>query len=116
MKRAMKQLLDAFDAIAVEHDDVTDTDVRESVRDVIQRGFIRPKPRFTVPSAFGLSTPEANARVRKALVTFLEHRAVTLARKRLGTPRARLGAFQDSEVESGEGNAFDEYFGFAEEP
>jgi hypothetical protein len=47
---------------------------------------------------------------------FLAHQDLLAASKRLKTPRERLDAFQDPEIESSEGNTQDEYFGCAEAP
>ena len=41
---------------------------------------------------------------------------VVTAAKGLKTPKERLAAFQNVEVESKEGNTYDEYFGYAEAP
>jgi hypothetical protein len=59
---------------------------------------------------------EGNALVKAALSRFLTHPDLVAATKNLKTPRERLDAFQDLEVESSEGNNYDEYFGYADNP
>jgi len=116
MKKALKQLINALDKVFEEHEEVGDTDVREQMYDAVHKGFIVPETGYELPPKFGMFTDEADKQVRAALQKFLEHPEVTAAADSLDTPEARLAAFQDIEVESNEGNTYDEYFGYAEKP
>jgi uncharacterized protein HemX len=58
---------------------------------------------------------DGNKLVRAALQKFLEHPDVTAATS-LQTAEARLAAFQNSDIESNDGNTYDEYFGYSEKP
>ena len=62
--------------------------------------------------------PAARLRIARnpALARFLSHPDLAAAANKLETPRERLNAFQDPEVESAAGNTHDEYFGYAEAP
>jgi hypothetical protein len=113
VKKALKQLINALDKICDEHEEVGDTAVREQMHDAVHKGFIVRQPRYKLPAKFGMFSDEGNKLVRVALEKFLEQSDVSAASKSLKTPEKRLAAFQDSNVESSEGNTYDEYFGYA---
>ena len=115
-KKALKKLLDDLDKLVEEHDELGDTDVREQMYDAVHKSFIVPLPGYALPSSFGMFSDEGNRKVHAALQKFLAHPEVVADAKSLATPEARLAAFQDIDVESSEGNAHDEYFGYAEAP
>ena len=116
MKKALKQLINALDKIFEVHEEVGDTAVREFMYDAVHKSFIMPKPDYTLPSEFGMFSKDGNKKVRAAIQKFLAHPELIAAVKSLKTPKARLDAFQDTSVESSEGNSYDEYFGYAESP
>lgn len=116
MEELLRTLLEDLEAIEREHGEVTDTEVREAMRDPIHDGLINPKPGFALGTDFRMYTPEGNARVRAALSRFLERAGEVAKGEGLNTPRARLDAFQNIEVASAGGNLYDDYFGFAPEP
>jgi hypothetical protein len=116
MKKALKQLLNALDKVFEEHEEVGDTAVRQFMYDAVHKSFIVPQPGYQLPDDFGMFSDDGNKKVRVALARFLAHPDLAAAAKKLKTPRERLDAFQDVEVESSEGNTQDEYFGYAEAP
>ena len=116
MKKALRQLINALDKIFEEHEEVGDTAVREEMYDAVHKSFIVPQAGYKLPAKFGMFSVEGDKLVRTALQKFLAHPDVAAASKSLKTPEARLAAFQDMDVESSEGNIYDEYFGYAEKP
>ena len=112
MKKALKQLLNSLDKLAEGgHDEVMDTDVRERMHDAVYKTLVEPQPDYQLPDEFGMFSPEGNKKVKAILIKFFAHPEFADA-KTLPTPKARLDAFQDVEVESAEGNTYDEYFGY----
>jgi hypothetical protein len=112
MKKAVKQLLNALDKLGEGgHDEVMDTDVREQMSDALHKTLVEPQPDYQLPEEFGMFSPEGNKKVKAALSKFFAHPEFVEAKK-LPTPKARLDAFQDVEVESDGGNTLDEYFGY----
>ncbi|HMJ16093.1 MAG TPA: hypothetical protein VK524_31975, partial [Polyangiaceae bacterium] len=89
---------------------------REQTHAVIYRGFVLQEAAYEVPARFGMFTPQGNAAVRKALTEFLAAARPLAARGGLRDARARLNAFQDISVQSGNGETFDAYFGAREAP
>lgn len=116
MKKALKILLDALEAVFEEHEEVGDTDVKQSMYEAVHAGFIVPQPGYILPTEFRMFSGEGNKKVRAALQDFLKQPDVLAASKSLKTAEARLAAFQDGEVESREGNTYDFYFGYAKQP
>lgn len=116
MKKALKRLIDALDKVFDTHEEVGDTAVREAMYEAVHKSFIKPVKRYALPNEFGMFSAAGNKKVRAALVKFFAHPEVVAASKELKTPKERLDAFQDGDVESSEGNWYDEYFGHAEAP
>ncbi len=110
MKKSLKALLNAMDKIFEQHEELGDTAVREQMREAIEKALLAPVAGYMVPDEFGMFSPEADAKVRAALVKFIEAARVEAAR--LTSREDRLRAFQDVSVESSEGNTYDEYFGY----
>lgn len=116
MKKPLKQLLNALDAVFEIHEEVGDTDVREQMYDAVHKTYIVPQPDYRLPTKFGMFSEDGNKMVHDALEKFFKHPDVIAAGKNFATPEERLAAFQDSEVHSNDGNGHDEYFGFADAP
>jgi len=49
MKQVLKRLLDDLDKISEQHEEVSDTDVREQMYVAIGKGFIMPEAGYMVP-------------------------------------------------------------------
>ncbi|MCI4569030.1 hypothetical protein [Lysobacter sp. CFH 32150] len=116
MKNALKKLIDDLDAVAVEHEEVSDTDVREQMYDAVHKSFIAPRPGFSLPESFGMFSDEGDRKVLIAIREFLAAPGLAAAAAALKTPEARLDAFQDIDVQSDAGNAYDWYFGYSDAP
>lgn len=116
IKKALKQLLTALDAIFDRHEEVGDTAVRERMTDAIYFGFIQLRRQYKLPGKFGMFSDRGNQLVRSAIEKFLAHPEIVDAGKTLKTPGERIAAFRDNDVKSAEGNTFDEYFEYTNMP
>ena len=116
MKNVLKRLLDDLDEVFEQHAEVGDTDVREQMYVAIRKGFIMPEAGYIVPPTFGMFSRRGDRRVREAIVKFLADPELALASKACQAPQARLDWFQDIDVRSSTGKAYDEYFGDSQEP
>jgi hypothetical protein len=113
MKNALKSLLNAMDKIAEDFEEVTDTDVREQMRrDAIHKTIIEPQATYVLPDEFGMFSPEGNGKVKAALAKLIKAARAEIKKAKVATPKARMAAFQDIEVESRNGATYDEYFGY----
>ena len=116
MKNVLKRLLDDLDEISEQHEEVFDTDVREQMGAAISKGFITPEAGYIVPPTFGMFSGRGDHRVRETIVKFLADPELAIVSRACQTPQARLDWFQDIDMRSSTGKAYDEYFGHAEEP
>jgi hypothetical protein len=116
MKQVLKRLLDDLDGISRQHEEVSDTDVREQMYVAIRKGFIVPEAGYIVTPTFGMFSRRGDRRVREAIVKFLADPDLATASKACQTPQARLNWFQDGDVRSSTGTVYDEDFGYSEEP
>jgi hypothetical protein len=101
-----------MDKIAEEFEEVTDTDVREQMRDAIEKSLLDPVPGYTLPDEFGMFEPRGNAKVKAALAKFVAAAKAEAEAAGLKNRADRLRAFQDIKVESRDGNTYDQYFGY----
>lgn len=116
IKKALKELLGAFDRIYAKHEELGDSDVRDRMFDAILKTFIKPTPNYVLPSSFGMFSDGGNTAVRAALEKFVIHPQVVAAGKSLKTSADRLAAFQDFDIETSEGTNVFEYFGYRTKP
>jgi len=112
MKQALKQVLNDLDAIAASgHDEVSDTEVREEMHDVVHHTLVEPEEGYQLPDNFRMFSDEGNALVKAVLERLIVHPEY-IAAKKLSSPAARLAAFQDIDVKSDQNMFYDEYFGY----
>ena len=111
MEAELRKLLERLEQIGEAHPELFDSDVRQSMSNVLVDGLARMKPDFTVPAFLGMYTPEGDEKVRTALASFLDVARPLAIEKGLTTFHQRLAAIQNSAVVTGEGNDFDEFFG-----
>ena len=111
MKELLKSLLNDMENIWDEHGELTDTVIRDGMREAIDRGFITPTKDYEVPDDFGMDSPEGNAKVKGALGKYIRAANAAAESAGLSTREQRLRAFQDSDVLSQSGYGYDEFFG-----
>ena len=111
MKTALKQLLDDLDRIMDEHEEVGDTEVRETMSQAIQQLWLAPDGTDELPRQFGMFSDAGDRLVHQALARFLAHPETLKLASGAATPQERLDAFQDGSISSDRGALYDEYFG-----
>lgn len=111
MDKLLLALLESLEAIAIEHEEIYDTDCREAMREVVHNLFLNPAPTYRWGSDFGLSGEQANLAVREALSQYIE--GANRQASQLGLDfQARLAAFQDLSVSTPKHrNNYDDFFG-----
>ena len=68
---AIDRLFDDLDAIADAHDDLTDTDVREAIDEVLAHAFVWGQPLPAWPRTFRMLSRAGDQRVSRAVQRFL---------------------------------------------
>jgi hypothetical protein len=71
MEVTLRRLLNRLDTIAEEHEEVGDTDVRESMSITVFNGFLRPTSDFELPDSYAMFSEQGDQLVRQALAEFL---------------------------------------------
>jgi hypothetical protein len=106
---ALTKLAANMSDIQGEHEEITDTDIRDRTFDVILHGFIYRTPNYQAPQFYNTDSRKANKLVRKALTEFVAQANVAADAAGLDTPQKRLDAFNaDPDL------TLDEYFGYLE--
>ena len=113
MQAVLRRLLDRLDAIAEQHDEVGDTDVREAMSEAVFDGFLRPVPTFALPDRFAMFSKEGDRLVKQALAEFLPAAIQSAEVSVLNSFHQRPSAFQDGDVQSDGGSYYDDYSGWA---
>jgi hypothetical protein len=112
MKAELKTLLNELEDVGRAHEELYDSEVRERMGEVIFLGFLKPEEGYQPPTDFGLYSDEANERVRKALLAYIEVARAAATVLGLTSFHARLAGFQTNDVRSDEGQYFDDFFGW----
>ncbi|HYP98770.1 MAG TPA: hypothetical protein VER96_08855 [Polyangiaceae bacterium] len=105
-------MFDDFGALADEHEEFTDSDVREAVHRTLTRYFVWGMMDEALPVSYGMRTAEGDARIRGIIAEFL--RGVSQSAPPAGKPR--LAMLQDARVRASNGMQYDELFGHRDEP
>jgi hypothetical protein len=113
LNKLLSKLLSALESISTDHEEVTDTDVREELATAIYCGFIAPEKSYQLPQSFEMFSDEGDQALRKALAAFFKA-ACPIADKLGWTEAQRQSAFQDPNVTSAGGLTYDEFFGHAD--
>jgi hypothetical protein len=100
-----------LDKVADANEELSDIDVREQMRDAIESALLSPVNGFELPNTYGMFDSTGDRRVKAALTKFVDLARLECESLGLKSRAERLQAFQNSDVESMEGNTYDEYFG-----
>ncbi|MEM6471082.1 MAG: hypothetical protein AAF802_16100 [Planctomycetota bacterium] len=113
MDDLLKQLLNALDVVGQSNGEIYDTVCRERMSDPIFHLFILPDPDYSVGDDFGLTSPDANAAVKTALLTYCSAANAMANELGINAFHDRLAAFQKEDIASDvEQNYFDDFFGW----
>src|SRR5581483_11658054 len=113
MQAILRRLLDRLDAIAEEHEEVGDTDIREAMSAAVFDGVLRPVPGVELPDRYAMVSDYGDRLVLQALAEFLPAANQYVAEARLASFHQRLSAFQDGDLQSAAGSYYDDDFGWA---
>jgi hypothetical protein len=104
-------LASALQIIFDEHGEITDTEIRERMCDVIDHGFIHQTSGYGPPHGYATDSYEADAAVRAVLGHFVAAARPLAEREGIQSPDQRHAAFyRRPELE------LDEFFGWSETP
>ena len=113
---AVAQLFEDLDRIAEEHEELTDTDVREAIHLTLNYYFVWGKPRDRFPVSFYMFSADGDQLIGGALRRFLDAAEASRELSALPVGQARLDALQDSRIRTQSGRQYDEFMGHLDEP
>ncbi len=93
-------LLEDLEALAEEHPEMLDTMVRETLWTALDRAVIRRETGFSLPAEFGLFSDNANLRLRRLLLRFIEAFEQIGALGGLDTPERRRACLLNLSIRS----------------
>ena len=106
MDDAIRNLLDMLETAEYAGTPLTDTDIRERLFEVVDRGFIHEEVGYQVPSDLlddCSGSDEQKAKVREAFSTFLKQARQYAATHGLNSSEERQTEFLESDVTSSSG-------------
>src|SRR5262245_8029211 len=111
MKNALCELLNCLDQIAIKHEEIHDTAVREEMGFAIYQSFVMQTHDFELPHFYAMFSDEGNEQIYSALLRFLGHSDVISANAQLRFPGERFAAVQDDDAKSTRGSTYMDFFG-----
>ena len=99
-----------------EHEELSDTDVREALHETINYYFVWGKPRTRTPLNYGLFSKEGDAAVASAVARFVANACAAADAERVPLGQARLDRLQDDSIETRDGSTYDCFIGQSDEP
>ena len=114
--QAVILLLEDLERVSQEHEEVTDTDVRESLHLAVNYYFVWGREQSRLPCCFGMFSAEGDALVSQAIRRFLSN--VTQARDLSAIPpgQSRLDSIQVVGARTAGGMLYDEFLGSRDVP
>ena len=70
---SLAALLEDLETIGHQHEEIFDTDVRERLWTFLEARFIQHNKKASIPTEFGMFTPEGNELIRDAFACNTEH-------------------------------------------
>lgn len=113
LNSAIKAFFIGLEQLSKEFEEVTDTDVRESLHLVLNYCFVWGKELDQLPVSYGMFTLEGDQSVAQVVSTFLSS-ASSLSDIPVGIERLNL--LQNREIRTPEGCQYDDFIGHVDEP
>jgi hypothetical protein len=106
------QFLDELEKISEEHDELTDTDVRERLHEVINYYFIWEKPMAPdFPKRFGMFSAEGDKKIFNVARAFIEEGVRLANTEVIKIGEQRNSAIENPKAQTSTGNSYDLFLG-----
>lgn len=116
LESSVVSLLEQLEQISNEHEEVTDTDVRESMHLTLTWYFVWAQDRTRFPRSFGMFTADGDRLVKNALLKFLEDAERSGELSNIPIGQARLNVLQADSAVTANGMLYDEFIGHRDIP
>lgn len=115
-KAAVNRLLNDLEMIAADHEELTDTEVREAMHRILNHYFVWGASPERFPRQFAMFSAEADVRLGEVLRTFVDDARRCAETEKLERGPARLAALQDNTLTTDGGQSYDDFLGHADTP
>lgn len=115
-EHAVVVLLERLECILAEHEELTDTDVRESMHLTLNWYFVWAQDCSRFPRCFGMFSADGDALVAGAIRQFLEATEGSGELSCIPVGQARLDVLQADTAITGSGMLYDEFIGHRDSP
>lgn len=116
LERAVVALLEEPERISHEHEELTDTDVRESMHLALNWYFVWGQDRSRFPRSFGMFSAEGDMLVAGAVRQFLDAADESGELASIPVGQARLDVLQADTAVTADGTLYDEFIGHRDTP
>ena len=116
LKNAVVALLEELERISHEYEEVTDTDVRESMHLALTWYFVWAQERTRFPRSFGMFSAEGDRLVAEAILRFLKAAEKSGEMSSMPVGQARLEVLQADSAATANGMRYDEFIGHRDRP
>lgn len=116
LEDAVVALLEELQRISQEHEEVTDTDVQESISLALNSYFVWGRERTPFPRSFGMFSAKGDRLVAAAVLGFLEAAETSGELANIPVGQARLDVLQADSAVTEDGATFDDFIGYLEAP
>ena len=108
---SLAALLEYLEDIANEHEKIYETDVRERLWAFLEARFIQLDKDLSVPTEFGMFSPEGNEGIREAFARNAESLDTIIEIFSLDTDEKRMTTFTNPKLTTPSGKYLDDFFG-----
>lgn len=116
ISRSIEDLFCKLEAISEEHDELTDTDVRESLHFALSYYFVWGNYPDTMPKNYGMLSARGDEAVSKAVSAFLRKVMSNPELESIPVGKERLNLLQDVSIRTPKGCHYDDFIGHVDEP
>jgi hypothetical protein len=110
------QFLNELESISHNHDELTDTDVRERLREMINYYFVWGNPvGVDFSQRYSMFTPEGDEQVFKAVRSFITEAQAWADNNGIPVGQDRHSLLENQEAITAEGNEYDLFLGFSDD-
>jgi len=110
------RLYSRLETIAEEHEELTDTAVREALHKTLNYYFVWGKPCDPLPRRYAMYTREGDEAVAEVIAEFLQNANVLARQHRIAVGTDRLLLLQDASIRTPLGECYDLFIGHADAP
>ena len=111
MEELLRIFLERLEFIGESNEELFDTDVRQTMSNVIVDGFVRAEDNHVFPDEYGMFSAQANSDVKFALEQYVLAANETAKDLNIIEFHDRLAAVQNEQVRTKQGNDYEEFLG-----